>query len=137
MLNDRLQKAGKEVLGMDRFRPNIIISSIIAPREDDNSLAFVEDSFGYIRVGEVDLFSTGKKGRCRLTTVIQDKGERITRDEDPLNCDEPLETLASFRMFKGECGASPAFGHNFAAAASSLGKKIKREDLVTLIRRFK
>ena len=71
-----------EALTMARFRPNLVISGCDA---------FAEDSWGHIRIGEVEFELTKPCSRCIFTTV------------DPLTSEkhktmEPLTTLKTYRQ---------------------------------------
>ncbi len=70
-------------LGMNRFRPNIVVSG---------SPAFAEDRWDRIKVGDAIFRGTKPCARCVMTTVDQAKGE--------FDGKEPLKTLASYRMAK-------------------------------------
>lgn len=85
-LNSRL----KEHLPMDRFRPNLVVSS---------TTPFAEDSWSAIKIGEVLFKVTKPCGRCVMTTVNQETG---------LKTKEPLYTLSKYRK-KGE---KVLFGQN-------------------------
>ncbi|MES2691005.1 MAG: MOSC N-terminal beta barrel domain-containing protein [Bacteroidota bacterium] len=76
LLNSRLD----ETLGMDRFRPNIVVNNLGAHEEDELA------SFEINRV----LFKTAKPcARCVVTTINQQTLETSK---------EPLATLAKYRM---------------------------------------
>ena len=78
-------------LGMERFRPNIVI---------DGCEAFAEDQWASIRIGEIDIDVVKPCLRCAITRVDQATGVR--------GDGEPLRTLGSFRKVKG----GVAFGQN-------------------------
>lgn len=77
-------------LGIDRFRPNLVVRA---------AAAHAEDGWRHIRVGEVELDVAKPCARCAVTTVDQATGERGT---------EPLRTLASYRRWEGQA----YFGQN-------------------------
>jgi len=77
-LNARLGEA----VPMDRFRPNIVMSS----REP-----FVEDTWGELEIGPARLSGTKACDRCSVPTVDQLTGERTGP--------EPIRTLSSYRRF--------------------------------------
>jgi uncharacterized protein YcbX len=68
-------------LGMERFRPNLIIEG--AP-------AWAEDSWARIRIAGIDIELVKPCTRCATTTVDQERGE--------VAGDEPLATLRRIRM---------------------------------------
>ncbi len=86
-LNTRLS----EPVGMNRFRPNLVVSG--AP-------AFAEDGWKRLRIGEA-LFEVRKPcTRCAIITTDQDTGERASK--------QPLTTLAAFHSWQGKA----AFAQN-------------------------
>jgi uncharacterized protein YcbX len=74
-LNTRLA----EPVGMDRFRPNVVVSG---------SEPWAEDGWRRIRIGEMVLRIAKPCARCTVTTIDQRTAERGV---------EPLRTLATFR----------------------------------------
>ena len=74
-LNSRLEHP----VGMDRFRPNIVING---------SAAFEEDGYRHIRFGNINLYAVKPCARCSMTTNNQQTG---------VAGQEPLKTLSSFR----------------------------------------
>lgn len=77
-------------IGMDRFRPNIVVSG--APAWD-------EDSWHEIRIGDVTVTAVKPCARCVVTTTDQLTGERSP---------EPLATMSTFRKI----GHGVIFGQN-------------------------
>ena len=77
-LNERLDPAPP--LGMDRFRPNLVLTGCAFP--------YAEDTWKTCQVGDVRLFSAGPCGRCVITTTDQ---QTLARGA------EPLRTLAKYR----------------------------------------
>ena len=80
-LNERL----KEAIGMHRFRTNLVVSNLIADKEDD---------WKRIRIGACELEVSYPCERCVLTTI------------DPVSLakheqQEPLRTLATYRRLEG------------------------------------
>lgn len=78
-LNARLE----EPVGVERFRPNLLI---------DGPPAFDEDDWGEIRVGGCELRVVKPCPRCTVTTVDPATGERGP---------EPLRTLSTYRKRDG------------------------------------
>lgn len=78
-LNSRLEMP----IGMERFRPNIVVAG---------SSPFAEDDWLRIKIGETIFRSTKPCARCVITTIDQSKGESAGK--------EPLKTLAGYRMAK-------------------------------------
>lgn len=94
-VNDRLATAGKPHVPMLRFRPNIVVAGTHG--------AWAEDTWKVVRIGEC-VFDVAKAcGRCVLTTVDFDKGEKT---------EEPLATLKTFRVRGGSGEKAPLFGVN-------------------------
>jgi uncharacterized protein YcbX len=84
MLNTKLEN---EVTHRN-FRPSILLTGVLDP--------FSEDYWGYIRIGEHGpVFKTSKPcTRCKLTTVIPDKGEFDQNNE-------PFKTLSKLARSYG------------------------------------
>jgi uncharacterized protein len=87
-LNDRLDQP----VPMDRFRPNLVV---------DGALAYEEDSWRTIRIGDIVMHAAKPCARCVVTTVDQRSGE-VGK--------EPLRTLSTYRRV----GVKVLFGQNFA-----------------------
>ena len=112
-LNSRLN----EPLPMNRFRPNLVVSSVNA---------FAEDDWQRVRIGEALFRSTKPCERCVITTVDQARGEFAGK--------EPLKTLASYRMARnvmperyGSLGVNETavlFGQNLIADTPGGGIKV-------------
>lgn len=68
---------------MNRFRPNVVVAG---------SMAFEEDDWKRVRIGEAVFRSAKPCARCVVTTVDQTTGK--------LDGKEPLRTLASYRTAK-------------------------------------
>jgi MOSC domain-containing protein len=77
-LNARLGEA----VPMNRFRPNILVSSLEP---------FVEDHWGELEIGTARLSGAKASARCSVPTVDQLTGERTGP--------EPIRTLSSYRRF--------------------------------------
>lgn len=93
-LNDRLLEEGEEVVPMNRFRPNAVIT---------DCMAFAEDTWSRIRIGEILLRAGGPCARCVVTTTDQSTAERGK---------EPLRTLARFRR-DAKDPTNVNFGQNY------------------------
>ena len=78
---------------MDRFRPNVVVSTVEP---------FVEDGWGELSVGDVRLGGVKACERCAVPTVDQNTGER----RGP----EPIRTLSTYRRL-GD-GGGVFFGRN-------------------------
>lgn len=115
-LNNRLEKP----VGMDRFRPNVVIVS------DPPGAGFVEDHLGDIVVGTTRLNFTHYCGRCAMITIDQRTGV-MAKDY------QPIKELRKFRIFPdskeykiyGE--HSPLFGVKFSCidGCIKIGDEIK------------
>jgi uncharacterized protein YcbX len=88
-----LHRRGVEI-GMERFRPNIVV---------EGCGAFEEDSWKRARVGGVEMRLVKPCARCPIITVDPARGELDGR--------EPLATLAEFRKI----GGGVMFGMNAVA----------------------
>jgi uncharacterized protein len=78
-LNEALVAAGAAAVGMDRFRPNIVV---------EGGDAWEEDRFDRVRVGTLSFRMPKRCARCAVTTVDQETAE-VGK--------EPLKTLAKLR----------------------------------------
>ncbi|MFC3880193.1 MOSC domain-containing protein [Algoriphagus namhaensis] len=94
-LNDLNSKL-EELVPMDRFRPNIVF---------DGGMAFEEDTWEFLEIGEVRFKGVKPCARCILTTVDQ---------ETAITSAEPLKTLSSYR----KVGNKVLFGQNALALES-------------------
>ena len=106
-LNRRLDLP--EALGMDRFRPNLVVTGCAAP--------YAEDTWKAFRIGEVRLLAGGPCGRCVITTTDQ---QTLARSR------EPLRTLATYRR---TADGEVVFGQNAILAAP--GGRLQVGDGVT------
>eukprot|EP00038_Savillea_parva_P002739 m.117301 g.117301 ORF g.117301 m.117301 type:complete len:342 (+) comp10941_c0_seq1:241-1266(+) len=82
-LNDKLPKEARPVPATS-FRPNVVIAG--------TSTAWDEDTWGRVRVGEVEMQLVKPCSRCQVPNVHQETGKRRARFE-------PLRTLREFRGF--------------------------------------
>ena len=96
-LNRRLDLP--EALGMDRFRPNLVVSGCAEP--------YTEDTWQEFRVGEARFFGGEPCGRCIMTTTDQ---QTLARSP------EPLRTLAGYRRTPA---GEVTFGQNAIPAEDS------------------
>ncbi len=67
-------------IGMDRFRPNIVIA---------DTQPFAEDDYRQVWLGEISFRGVKRCDRCSVTTIDPATGERGK---------EPLKTLATYRL---------------------------------------
>lgn len=119
-LNSRLD----EPLPMNRFRPNLVVTG---------ADVFAEDNWRAIRISDAVFRSTKPCERCVVTTVDQARGE--------FTGNEPLKTLASFRMAKdvipdryeslGVGANAVLFGQNLIA--ESVGAVVKVGDSLEVL----
>ncbi|AQG78393.1 MOSC domain-containing protein [Spirosoma montaniterrae] len=108
-LNQRLP----EPIGIERFRPNIVVSG---------SLPFAEDSWAHFRVGELDMYGVKPCARCILTTIDPATGQKGT---------EPLKTLAGYRQWKHKI----LFGQNVLVEPNTSGL-LRVGQSVTVVRQI-
>jgi hypothetical protein len=95
-LNQRLAARGQPAVGMERFRPNVVLGEFGA---------FDEDFTVQIRVGEIGMALVKPCVRCPIPNTDQTTGERGT---------EPVSTLAQFRR---QAGGGVTFGMNAIVSA--------------------
>lgn len=116
--------ASSQPLGMNRFRPNLVVSG---------SEAYAEDGWSRIRVGDIVFRTTKPCERCVIPTVDPSRGE--------FDGKEPLKTLATYRVAKDlmpervdRLGLTPSavlFGQNLIPEAS--GATIRVGDEVEVL----
>ncbi|MDX3907469.1 MAG: MOSC domain-containing protein [Pigmentiphaga sp.] len=78
-LNDRLVAQGQPAVGMERFRPNVVLSEFGA---------FDEDYTVLITVGDIRMALVKPCVRCEIPNTDQQTGARAA---------EPMATLSTFR----------------------------------------
>jgi uncharacterized protein len=102
-VNDAIVAAGGTPVGMDRFRPNLVVGDggrgTLAP--------FAEDRWRRFRAGEVDCHGVKLCARCTVTTVNPETAERGA---------EPLRTLSKLRGWDGKTW----FGQNVIPASGGV-----------------
>lgn len=97
-------------IGMERFRPNIVVG---------DAGAYAEDAWRELRIGDALFAPVHACGRCEVTTVDQAFGAVLG--------DEPLRTLSRLRLRDGEA----VFGVRYAVAQSGrvrLGDRVEPLD---------
>ncbi|MBY0556636.1 MAG: MOSC N-terminal beta barrel domain-containing protein [Burkholderiaceae bacterium] len=99
-LNQRLQRAGRTALPMNRFRPNLVIDGIEAYEEDYSAL---------FELGEVALKPVKPCPRCPMPSVDQERGEFGP---------DPLDIMQSYRA-KPELEGALCFGMNCLVVAGA------------------
>ena len=109
-LNSRL----KIPVPMNRFRPNLVVSS---------TDAFAEDGWKRIVIGGAIFHVVKPCGRCVITTIDQTLGEKQGT--------EPLKTLASYRIPKRSIKKKILFGQNLIA--ENIGEIIRVGDKVEVV----
>lgn len=105
-LNSRLEKP----LPMNRFRPNFVVS---------DAVAFAEDNWKKIKIGNVVFYLVKPCDRCVITTIDQETGVSDGK--------EPLKTLASFRQKRQKI----LFGQNLIA--ENFGETLRVSDKVEIL----
>lgn len=104
-VNEELQSP----VTMQRFRPNVVVSGLKAFEEDKWESKM-------IKVGDVEFRFLNSCGRCSMTTVNPETGEK--------RGDEPLATLRRIRLPEDRDprhGQSPLFGAYVAPARGGVG----------------
>jgi len=103
-LNDRLAASGRVAVGMERFRPNVVLSGLPAHAEDAARRIVVQTD-----EGEVDLRPCKPCGRCQIPEIDPATGEATGG---------VLAALASYRKTPSIAGAV-AFGMNAFVASGA------------------
>ncbi|MEB3160548.1 MAG: MOSC N-terminal beta barrel domain-containing protein [Synechocystis sp.] len=88
-LNQRIATNQGQPVGMDRFRPNLVIQG---------DRPFAETDWQRLQIAQVQLDLVKPCSRCIVTTTDQHTGDR--REEKPLA--DPLATLSQFRNVPGQ-----------------------------------
>lgn len=96
-LNARLTDGGASPVGIERFRPNVLVAGVAA---------FAEDGWRTLDVGDVALALVKPCARCVVTTVDPARGQGAGP--------EPLRTLAAFRRV----GSKVLFAQNAVVRAA-------------------
>lgn len=105
-LNHKLRQKSQPEVPMNRFRPNIVV---------EGCDAFDEDFWQNFSIGSLRFHGMKRCGRCVVTTIDQDTGERENN--------EPFDTLGVFRKF----GTERCFGMNVnhvSLGTLAIGQKI-------------
>jgi uncharacterized protein YcbX len=96
-LNDRLLEAGREILPMNRFRPNVVLGRVDP---------YAEDHMDSLAAGAIVLKPVKPCPRCPMPSIDQDTGEFGP---------DPLDILAQYRSEQRTGGV--VFGQNVIVAA--------------------
>lgn len=94
-LNDEIEESGGDRIGMNRFRPNIVINC---------DAPWAEDNWGALAIGGTVIDLVKPCIRCGVTTRDQQTGERQSK--------EPLKTLARLRRAEDPRLSGVSFGWN-------------------------
>ncbi len=113
---DELNRRLPEPIEMARFRPNIVVSGISGPHD--------EDAWAEYTLGPATFYGPKPCVRCVLTTIDPQTG---------LKGLEPLKTLATYRRVNNNI----IFAANAIADHSSTGQVVRVGDAVGVIRRQK
>jgi MOSC domain-containing protein len=114
-LNSRLARRSSTAVGIERFRPNLVLAGVDA---------FEEDFVKRLRIGSVELNVVKPCVRCSVPNVDPATGE---------TSQEPGDTLALYRDSAAAGGVT--FGVN-AVVAAGAGAEVSRGDAVELTLAF-
>lgn len=114
-LNNRLVAKGVSPVGVDRFRPNVLLSGT-----SDGE----EDSWRSITIGNERIGIGSQCPRCVITTINQLTGTRASAHEGEAG-GEPLRTIATYRRV----GSGAMFGMNATHAVPGV---LRVGDVVTV-----
>jgi len=113
-VNERLRKAGREAIPMNRFRPNVVIDGIEA---------FEEDYAESLQIGDAVLKPVKPCSRCPMPSVDQATGQFGP---------DPLDILQSYRA-KPELDGAICFGMNAIVTAGGGARlRVGQEIVVSL-----
>jgi len=107
-LNDIVEDKPYGPLEMRRFRPNLVVAGVEP---------FEEAKWETIKIGKKTFFVVKSCSRCKLTTVLPDKGE--------FGNEEPLATIKAKR--------DGIFGENALAKFDTFGKILKLGEPITVV----
>lgn len=113
-LNDWLLEAGDEPVPMTRFRPNLVVAGASPWAEDDWSRRRAR-----LRIGDVVLRADEPCGRCVVTTIDQETGDKGK---------QPLRALGQYRR----AGQKLLFAINIVPV-SGAGGSLRVGDPVTVL----
>jgi uncharacterized protein YcbX len=112
-LNENMAANGEEAVGMDRFRPNIVL---------DNDEAWAEDGWAAIEIGGIRLDLVKPCARCIMTTQDQLTGSREGAS--------PMKAMGRIRMSADRRVPGPLFGWNVTPRGEG---RIALGDVATVI----
>ncbi len=113
---DELNRRLTQPLDMARFRPNIVVSGVVGPHD--------EDAWAEYTLGAATLYGPKPCVRCVLTTIDPQTGRKGL---------EPLKTLATYRRVNNNI----IFAVNAIADHTSTGQVVRVGDSIDVIRRQK
>ena len=113
-LNEKLVASGETPVGMDRFRPNVVLSEFGA---------FDEDYTVLVAIGDIRMALVKPCVRCEIPNTDQFTGARAA---------EPMSTLTTFRS---QPGGGVTFGMN-AIVSAPLGAVLKVGDRAEVLLDF-
>ena len=112
-LNADMAAHGGAAVGMDRFRPNIVI---------DGAEAFAEDHWAALEIGGIRFDLVKPCARCIMTTQDQQTGSREGAS--------PMKAMGRIRMSADRRVPGPLFGWNAVPRGEGV---LKRGDSVTVL----
>jgi uncharacterized protein len=113
---DELNRRLPEPIEMARFRPNIVVSGVTGPHD--------EDAWAEYSLGPATFYGPKPCVRCMLTTIDPQTGRKGL---------EPIKTLATYRRVNNNI----IFAANAIADHTSTGQVVRVGDAVCVIRRQK
>ncbi|KAG5932438.1 hypothetical protein E4U53_001344 [Claviceps sorghi] len=93
VLNEEIVRRGGAGVLDDSYRANVVVETVAASRERNENLAWTEDTWNKIRIGQHEFQLLGSCRRCQMVCVDQRTGTRRQ---------EPFSTLARTRRFDGK-----------------------------------
>ncbi|KAJ5139155.1 MOSC N-terminal beta barrel [Penicillium bovifimosum] len=103
-LNLRLERAGQDMITVERFRPNIVIRGGAPWSEDSWKTVRITGQKDAGKAGEtsIDLDVVARCGRCQVPNVDPVTGDKHKK--------QPWDTLVSYRRVDGGLPFKPCFG---------------------------
>jgi molybdenum cofactor sulfurtransferase len=90
-LNRDIAARGGNPAAMAAFRGNIVVGP--SPGHEEESLAYIEDTWAALRIGKQSFMPMGSCRRCQMVCIDQETGERRQ---------EPFTTLSKTRRIEGK-----------------------------------
>lgn len=92
-LNRVITRHGGKEVSAAVFRANIVLDTSRPPDDESNELAYAEDNWSKMQIGQQEFKMVGSCRRCHMVCINQETGEKG---------EEPFVTLSKTRRFDGK-----------------------------------